>query len=406
VTRRRLRAALVAAAVALLVPAAARSAPPPPTLAAPQAILLQPQTGDVILSKAADDERPVASTTKLMTALLVLERAKLNDVFTAVPYEAQAAESRINLEAGERLSVRDLLRALLLESANDAAATLAVGVSGSQAAFVGEMNARARELGLRHTAYANPIGLDEPGNHSSARDLVKLTRRLRTNAFFRRTVAMRSASLTTGDHVRQIENTNDLLGQPPGVNGVKTGHTLEAGYVLVGSATRGRVNVLSAVLGDPGVAARDADTLALLRYGLSLYREVPIVRPDRVVASAQVKYREEDRIELVPARRVVKILRRGERPVATVSAQEVLEGPLPRGAAAGTVTVRVRGRVVARVPLVTAQPVPKVSLAERAVDFVFKPSTLAVVFLLAAGGAAILLGLHRRRRAKDQVPAP
>ena len=84
----------------------------------------------------------------------------------------------------------------------------------------------------------------------------------------------------------------------------------------------------------------------------------------------------------------------------------MLEGPLPRGAVAGSVTVRVRGRVVARVPLVTAQPVPKVSLAERAVDFVFKPGTLAVIFLVAAAGAALFLGLHRRRRAKDQVPAP
>ncbi len=403
-TRRPLRAALVAAAVVLLAPAAAGASPP--AVVAPQAILLQSQTGDVIFRKAVDAERPVASTTKLMTALLVLERAKLDDVFTAVPYEAQAAESRINLKAGERMSVRDLLRALLLESANDAAATLAVGVSGSQAAFVGEMNARARELGLRHTAYANPIGLDEPGNHSSARDLAKLTRRLRTNAFFRRTVAMRSARLTTGDHARQIENTNDLLGSPPGVNGVKTGHTLDAGYVLVGSATRGRVNVLSVVLGDPGVAARDTDTLALLRYGLSLYREVPIVQPDRVVATARVKYREEDRIELVPARRVLKIMRRGERPLATVSAKKVLEGPLPRGAVAGSVTVRVRGRVVARVPLVTAQPVPKVSLAERALDFIFKPGTLAVMFLVAAAGAGLFIGLHRRRRAKDQVPAP
>jgi D-alanyl-D-alanine carboxypeptidase (penicillin-binding protein 5/6) len=405
VTRRRLRATLVAAAVILFAPAVARGAPPP-TVVAPHAILLQSQTGDVILRKGADAERPVASATKLMTALLVLERTKLNDVFSAVPYQAQTAESRINLKAGERMSVRDLLRALLLESANDAAATLAVGVSGSQAAFVGEMNERARALGLRHTAYANPIGLDEPGNHSSARDLAKLTRRLRTNAFFRRTVAMRSASLTTGDRVRQIENTNDLLGRPPGVNGVKTGHTLGAGYVLIGSATRGRVNVLSVVLGDPGVAARDADTLALLRYGLSLYREVPIVRPDRVVASARVKYREEDRIELVPARRVLKILRRGEHPVATVSAKEVLEGPLPSGTVAGSVTVRVRGRVVARVPLVTAQSVPKVSPAERAIDFVLKPGTLAVVFLVAAGGAALFLGLHRRRRAKDQVPTP
>jgi D-alanyl-D-alanine carboxypeptidase (penicillin-binding protein 5/6) len=267
------------------------------------------------------------------------------------------------------------------------------------------MNAHARRIGLRHTAYANPIGLDEPGNHSSAADLVKLANRLRRNAFFRRTVSLQSASLTTGAHTRQIENTNDLLGHAPGINGVKTGHTGQAGYVLVGSATRGRVNVLSAVLGEPSKAARDADTAALLSYGLSLYREVPVVRPDRVVAEAKVKYREEDRIDLVPERRITRILRRGERPKVTLRAKEVLEGPLPQGAVAGTLTVRVRGRVVARVPVVTAQPVPKVSLVARAFDFVFKPGTLAVIFLLSAGAAGLVVGLRRRRRTKDEAPA-
>jgi serine-type D-Ala-D-Ala carboxypeptidase (penicillin-binding protein 5/6) len=347
----------------------------------------------------------VASTTKLMTALLVLERASLDDVYTAVPYDAESAESRINLRAGERMSVRDLLRALLLESANDAAATLAVGVSGSQDAFVGDMNERARQLHLRHTHYANPIGLDEPGNHSSASDLVKLTASLRTKPFFRRTVAMKSAVLRTGSHTRQIDNTNDLLGRAPGINGVKTGHTEEAGYVLVGSATRGRVNVLAAVLGDPSQSARDADTQALLRYGLSLYRDVPVVRRDRVVARAKVKYREEDRIELVPERSVLHVMRRGERPVVTLRSKEVLKGPLPAGAVAGTMIVRVRGRVVARVPVVTAQPVPEVGLPERAVDFILKPATLALIFLVAAGGTALVLVIRRRRRSREEVPA-
>ncbi len=408
-TRRPPRALIAALSVlaALAAPAAARaqSRPVPPVLSAPQAVLVESQTGDVILRKDSDAERPVASTTKLMTALLVLERASLNDVYTAVPYDAQEAESRINLQAGERMTVRDLMRALLLESANDAAATLAVGVAGSQPAFVAMMNARAQQLGLTHTHYANPIGLDEPGNYSSARDLVKLAASLRTKPFFRRTVAMRSAVLKTGSHERQIENTNDLLGRPPGVNGVKTGHTLQAGYVLVGSATRRGVNVLSAVLGDPSKPARDEDTDALLRYGLSLYRLAPIVVPGRVIATAKVKYRDDDRIELVPARRVVHVLRRGERPRVSFTARGELKGPLPQGTVAGSLTVRVRGRIVARVPLVTAQPVPKVSLAERAVDLVLKPGTLALIVLLAAAGTGLAIAIRRRRRAKEEVPA-
>jgi D-alanyl-D-alanine carboxypeptidase (penicillin-binding protein 5/6) len=396
------RAALVAALLAVALAAPAPAAPPPPSLSAPQAMLVQPQTGDVLYRKSVDAERPVASTTKLMTALLVLERVSLNDVFTAVPYNAAAAESRINLRAGERMTVRDLMRALLLESANDAAATLAVGVSGSQGAFVRAMNTRARRLGLRHTSYANPIGLDEPGNHSSAADLIKLTRRLHTNAFFRQTVARRAMRITSGARPRLLENTNELVGQAPGVNGVKTGHTQTAGYVLVASATRGGVGALSVVLGDPSEAARDADTLALLRWGIGKYARVPIVRPDRVSATARVKYRDEDRIELVPARRVVRTLRRGERPVTSVRAEEELEGPLPRGTRAGVLTVRLRGRVVDRVPLVTAQPVPKVGLVERAVDFALQPGTLAIAFIVLTGGTLVAIVVRRRRRVPAQ----
>jgi D-alanyl-D-alanine carboxypeptidase (penicillin-binding protein 5/6) len=397
VTIRAFRAVPVAALLAVALAGPASAAPPPPALSAPQAMLVQPQTGDVLYRKSIDAERPVASTTKLMTALITLERVSLDDVFTAVPYNAAAAESRINLRAGERMTVRDLLRGLLMESANDAAATLAVGVSGSQSAFVRAMNTRARQLGLRHTSYANPIGLDEPGNHSSAADLIKLTGRLRTNAFFRQTVARRALRITSGARPRLLENTNELLGQPPGVNGVKTGHTQTAGYVLVASAAQRGVSALSVVLGDPNEATRDADTRALLRWGIAQYALLPIVRPDRVAATAKVKYREEDRIELVPARRVLKVVRRGERPVVTLRAEEVLKGPLPQGTRAGLLTVRLRGRVVARVPLVTAQPVPEVGLAERAVDFVLQPGTLAIAFILLSGVTLVVIAVRRRR---------
>jgi serine-type D-Ala-D-Ala carboxypeptidase (penicillin-binding protein 5/6) len=388
----------LAAAFALAGLAGPTQAPAsPPDIAAPQAYVVQPQTGDVLFRRQPERERPVASATKLMTALVVLERVSLEDVFTAVPYSPAAPESRINLRAGERMKVRDLLVALLLESANDAAVTLAAGTSGSREQFVREMNARARSLGLRHTSFANPIGLDAPGNYSSAADLVKLTLRLRRNAFFRRTVARRAARLRSGSRPRVVENRNDLVGNARWVDGVKTGHTEQAGYVLVGSATRGGVSAVTVVLGEPGEGARNADTLALLQWALDQYRLAAVVRPDRVLARARVKYRSEDRIELVPARRLARVLRRGERPAVSVRAPEELQGPLPQGARVGSATVRVRGRVVATVPLVTAQPVPEVGLVERAVDQLAKPGTLAVVLVLAAAGVLLALVGARRR---------
>ena len=159
--RRTLAAAAVLVAAA--APGASAAENPPKVPSAQAAIVVDARDGTTMLAKRPDSERAIASTTKLMTALLALERAKPDDVFTAPAYNAMPAESRINLRAGERMTVHDLLEALLLESANDAAVTLAEGISGSREAFVQDMNERAAELGLEHTSYANPIGLDEPG---------------------------------------------------------------------------------------------------------------------------------------------------------------------------------------------------------------------------------------------------
>ena len=243
-----------------------------------------------------------------MTALLTLERARLTDVFTAAPYSPSPAESLMGLRAGERLTVADLLRGLLIVSANDAAATLAVDVAGSQRRFVALMNRRARQLGLKDTHYANPVGLDEPGNYSSAADLVKLTLVLRQHAFFRATTNLGTVTLHSGSRTRHLVNRNDLVRAVPYVNGVKTGHTNNAGYILVGSATRNGVTLVSAVLGDPSQAARDADTLRLLRYGLSRYHRIVPVRKGAVLGSAALKYRDE-RVDLVAARSVMRVAR-------------------------------------------------------------------------------------------------
>jgi D-alanyl-D-alanine carboxypeptidase (penicillin-binding protein 5/6) len=168
---------------------------PAPTARA--AILVDAHDGHVLYRRAARARRPIASATKLMTALLVIEKLPLAKRLTAPAYEAGPLESQIHLRAGERMSVADLMRALLLESANDAAVTLARGVAGSVPAFVQRMNTRARELGLRDTHFSNPIGLDQPGNYSSAYDLSLLARRLLGNDTFATIVDQPSARLTS-----------------------------------------------------------------------------------------------------------------------------------------------------------------------------------------------------------------
>ena len=398
-----LRRAALGAAVALLTlvalvvaPAApAATAPKPPQVRAPAAILVEPATGDVVFQRNAGQRRGIASTTKIMTALVTVEHASLDDVMTTVDYHASPIESQAGFRAGERVTVRDLLRALLVTSANDAAATLAQRVAGSRARFVAMMNAKARQLKLGDTHFANPIGLDNEENYSTATDLVKLTLILRRNAFLRETVDLPKVTLKSGAHPRTFVNRNVLLRTVPAVNGVKTGHTNSAGYILVGSASRNGVTVVSAVLGDPSEAARDSDSLNLLKYGLSRYHVVTAVKKGQVVGRSALSHRDQH-VDLVAGATVRRTARRGDRLVVTVlDAPTTIDGPLPEGARVGTITVTQRGRVVARVPLQTADAVDAATFFDRLRDWLGSPMTL--VLLAAFAVCSLYLVLLRRR---------
>jgi D-alanyl-D-alanine carboxypeptidase (penicillin-binding protein 5/6) len=390
---RRLVVLVVAVLLGTAAPAGAQSGAP--DVRAPSAIVVEASTGDVAFSRNPSDKRSIASTTKLMTALLAVEGAALDDVLTAAPYSPAPAESIVGLRSGERMTVRDLLRALMLASANDAAVTLAAGISGSVPSFVDEMNARARELGLRDTRYTNPVGLDQGNPRSSARDLVRLAIVLRRNEFLRRTADLPRVTLTSGSRKRTILNRNTLVRTVDEVNGMKTGRTNQAGYVLVGSATRNGVTVVSAVLGEPSEAARDADTLALLRYGLGRYRRASVVKRGATLARADLEYREEQ-VRLVAGRGIQRVLRAGQRArVRVVGAPAELDGPLTAGARVGTVEARVGDRVVGRVPLITATAVEEAGLSTRLSALLRESSTILLIAGLLI--CTVSLVLLRRR---------
>ena len=393
----RLTVAVAAVLAAAAAPASAAESPPR-VPNAQAAIVVDARDGTVMFAKRPDAERSIASTTKLMTALLALERAKPDDVFTAPAYNAMPAESRINLRPGEQMTVHDLLEALLLESANDAAVTLAEGVSGSRAAFVEDMNARAAELGLEHTSYANPIGLDEPGNHSSAGDLATLTRVLLRRPRFARIVDMPEAELDSGVHPRVVENRNDLVATYPWVSGVKTGYTADAGNVLVGAANGpGGVRVISVVLGEPTEGARDQDTLSLLRWGLARFHRVRVLDPRRMLAQADIRYRDST-ARLVARRAAVLTIRDGEHIRRRVNAPDEVEGPLEAGVRVGTVTVLIDGRPARRVALVTAEEVPGAGTLRVLLSWLGLPLTLILVVAILVAAVLAVLKLSVRIR--------
>jgi D-alanyl-D-alanine carboxypeptidase (penicillin-binding protein 5/6) len=393
----------VVAALATAQPAAAQSTPN--RLSAKTGILVEPSSGEVLWQRAADRRRSIASTTKLMTALLVLERSKLRDVVPAANYRPLPVESKINLRPGEQMTVADLLRALLVYSANDAAVTLAQHVAGSRPPFVRLMNRRARELKLTGTHYANPIGLDDPGNYSTARDLVTLTERLWRFSFFRRTVNRERVTLKSGDHPRTVDNRNGLVGRFRWIDGVKTGHTQQAGWVLVGAGRRNGVQLFSAVLGTPNEGARDADTLALLRYGFTLYEEVTAIRRGDLQSEAiPIRWRRGAVLQVMAGRTVSRVLRKREgNPFTTsvISIPHEVEGPIRRGEQLGVIEVRAHGKRVTTVPLVAANAVPKADFGQKTKEWFTHPGALVLVAVVLAG--SVLLArrgrqVHRRRR--------
>jgi D-alanyl-D-alanine carboxypeptidase (penicillin-binding protein 5/6) len=313
-------------------------------------------TGEVLAQRASWARVPIASITKLMTVLVTLEHADLDDVVNVRSDAAAVGESTINLRAGERITVRDLVEAALIQSANDAADALADYVGhGSSKRFVALMNAKARELGLTRTRFTRPDGLDAPGHLSSARDVTALAEAAMRLPAVRSIVRRRTASISGG---RVLHTWNDLLGLFPGLVGVKTGHTAGAGWCEVGAARRYGVTLYATVLGSPTRSQRNADLAALLRWGLSRYRSVWLVRPGRVYLRAEVGYGRAP-IAVLPARGIVRPVRIDRPLVERVVAPSALALPVRKGRRLGEVRVYSGRRLVAHVGLVAGRSVSR-----------------------------------------------
>lgn len=377
-----------------------------PAFSARNAVLVEQSTGQRLYGFGADARVAIASTTKLMTALLTLEHERqLGRRFVQNDYYSSGADSQIGLVPGERMSVHDLLLALLLPSADDAAEDLAYNVGHhSVARFIGMMNARARELGLTHTHYSTPIGLDTPGNYSSAADVAKLAGYLLTHSrFFTRAVALSRAVLYTGSRVRVVTNRNDLVARYRWIKGVKTGHTADAGYVLVGDGVLDGMTLISVVLGTPSESARDDSTLALLEHGFDAFRLAAPVHSGEVLARPTVTDRPGVRATVIAARSFTHVVGRTAAIHLRVRVPKQLTGPLRRHAVVGSVTVLAGGIVLARIPLLLDRALPAVSPLTVAAHFLTRGSTLVV--LLALIGAVLAFGGVWRGRVRGRDPA-
>jgi D-alanyl-D-alanine carboxypeptidase (penicillin-binding protein 5/6) len=309
--------------------------------------------GAVLAERSAHERRSIASITKLMTVLVALDHAALDDVVTVGPDAAGIGESTIFLRPGQRISVRDLAIGALVPSANDAATALAVHAGGSVARFVTLMNRKARALGLHDTRFANPHGLDQRGHRSSARDVTALLVAALRDPFIRKWSSRPSAVISGG---RVVESTDGLIGRLPQLVGGKTGHTNDAGWSQVAAAQEGGVRVAAAVLGAPTEEQRDRELEALLRWGLAQYRPIRAIDSSRAYALVHMPYGR-SAVRLVARTTIVRAARVGRPLLERIVAPTGSAFPVRAGELLGEVRVYDGERLVAVSPLVADRTV-------------------------------------------------
>ena len=341
----------VLAALAVLVlcaPAAAAT----PEVDARAYLVENAQTGDVLLARHAHDRLPIASLTKLMTAIGATSMLRPSATVVVDPEAAGVTGSTIRLRAGEHILVRDLLAGALIQSANDAAVALGEQMEKQAGVAISElMNTWAAGIGLKDTHFVRPDGLDVPGHYSSAYDVTKLAIVAMRVPLIRRLVRRESATIAGG---RTLHTWNDLLGEFPGVFGVKTGHTSSAGWSQVAAVRGNGVTLYVTVLGSPSRSTRNGDLEELIAWGLSRYALVALAPPDRVYGRVPVNW-DREAVPVVAARPVRRAVRIGRPLIERVVLPSRLELPVHRGQVVGQLRIYDGKRVIGRAPLVAAE---------------------------------------------------
>lgn len=338
--------------VSLICPTCcAADVPAPPSISASSAILMDAESGRVLYEKDAHARRLIASTTKLMTALVAVESTpRLDKVITVKP-EYQAEGSSMYLKVGEELTLKELLYGLLLQSGNDAALAIAGGCAGTVETFVEWMNQWAEDIGMSDSHFVNPNGLDDEAHYSTAYDMALLGREVLKNEVLREIMSTRSITVAG----RSLTNHNKLLWQYEGCEGMKTGYTIAAGRTLVSCAVRNGQTLICVTLHDPDDWD---DHKALLDYGFENWSAHPLTRPGKTFRMIPVSGSLLPWVAVEVENEVVYPLTASERVKVIVSLPERVEAPIRKGTVAGKLTFMVGEVTVGETYLLYAEDVP------------------------------------------------
>lgn len=345
------------------------------TVTAPSVLLMEASTGKVLYEKDADTRRPPASVTKVMTILLIYdalsaEKIHKEDVVTTSEYAASMGGSQVFLEAGEEQTVDTLLKCIVVSSANDACVAMAEYISGTEEAFVQQMNERAKGLGMENTVFKNCNGLDTDGHVTTARDIALMSRELITKypdvyeytKIWMDTIVHKTKK---GEEEFGLSNTNKLIRQYPYATGLKTGSTGEAKFCLSATAQKDGIDLIAVIMAAPDVKTRFADAQTLLNYGFSICRKYEDPDWESVQKTVKVERGEEDQVKVVQKSGFSYLdvsgadLRGVEKKVVP---KVSLKAPVKKGQKAGTVQYLLNGEKIGEVELAAADDVPAMSL--------------------------------------------
>ncbi len=357
--------ALVLALFCLLPAQTAHASPM--QLTVPSAVLMEKSTGSILYEQDAHTQYEPASVTKVMTLLLVMEAIsagslKWDDMVTASPYACSMGGSQIWLKENEQLSVRDMVKAVAVVSANDCAVALAEHVAGSEAAFVERMNQRAAELGMENTTFLNCTGLPAQGHLTCAYDIALMSRELVLNhPDIREFTTIWMDTLRDG--TLQLSNTNRLIFYYEGATGLKTGYTDTALYCLSATAERDGMELISVVMHGTTSNDRFESAKSLLNYGFATYSLTPVY-PDQALAPVEVLLGEQSSVQPITARECTILLEKSKAGSVTtqLTLADSVEAPVEAGQKLGELQVYVDGELTDTIDLVAAQEVPRLSV--------------------------------------------
>jgi D-alanyl-D-alanine carboxypeptidase (penicillin-binding protein 5/6) len=368
--------AVIVTAVSLVIHAAEAPTPDPPALGARGYLLLDHDSGAILAESNADERLEPASLTKIMTDYVVFQ--ELADGDLTLEEEVLVSEkawrtggSKMFIEVGNQVSVKDLLLGVIVQSGNDAAVALAEHVAGSEDSFAGLMNTHAERLGMTRSHFMNATGLPHPEHYTTPRDIAKVT--AATIREFPDYYRWYAEPEFTYNGIRQ-SNRNRLLSMDPSVDGVKTGHTEAAGYCLVASAVRDGQRLISVVMGTDSESARAADSMALLNYGFRFFETHVPYEAGQTLARLRVWSGDSTELPVGPATDVAVTIPRGK--YAELSAElepaVAIEAPVAQGDVVGHIVFKLGGQEVGREPAVALQPIGRGGLVRRATDSILR----------------------------------